>query len=185
MRSHAACTRCTTVQRKSTHTVKVRRSSKASGFTIIEVLIVVMIIAFLAGMAVPYWEENLATSRDAKRKADLRVMVLALEAYNRTNGEYPDTLGVWRGDAPAFGGFGYDAAGYIPGLVPTFMQALPKDPDSNYPAGDQGYVYNSDGTDFKLIANQLAESIGAGDPFYDPQRPGDTFAFSTPGAYNW
>lgn len=156
-----------------------------SGFTIIEMLIVVAILAMLAGVLVPVLEDSSASARDARRAADLKAVQAALEAYKRVNGSYPDTSGAWQGDSTGDGGYGYDATGYIPGLVPQFMQALPKDPDSVYPDATNGYMYRSDGTDYKFALNGTPESFPAGNPFFDPQRTTTAWQVSTPGGYNW
>ena len=103
--------------------------NRRAGFTIIELLIVVTILSLLAGALVPVLEENLSDSRDTRRMADLKNLSWAIQAYHAVNGSFPDTGGAWQGDPPAYGGLGYDAAGYVPGLVPQFIQTLPRDPD--------------------------------------------------------
>ena len=158
---------------------------KQAGFTIIEMLIVVTILAMLAGILVPVLEDSQKSARDARRSADLKTVQVALEAYKRENGVYPSTGGSWQGDAPSYGGFGYDASGYIPDLVPTFIQALPKDPDSSIPVADRGYFYRSNGADYKFGAHKTPESFEAGNPFIDPTRPTTSWMVSTPSAYNW
>ena len=159
---------------------------RQAGFTIIEMLIVVTILAMLAGILIPVLEDAAQASRDARRASDLKTVQAALESYKRVQGTYPDTGGAFQGDAPNFGGMGYDAAGYIPALVPDFMQALPKDPSSEFPdANDGGYMYASDGTDYKMVINISPESYPAGNPFFDPQRPNSAWQVSSPGGYNW
>lgn len=158
---------------------------RQSGFTIIEMLVVVTILAMLAGILVPVLEDGARSARDARRAADLKTMQSALESYKRANGEYPSTNGRWWGDAPVFGSRGYDANGYIPALVPDFLPALPKDPDSEYPKNDMGYVYRSDGTDYKFLANKTPESFPEGNPFTDSVRPTLAWQISTPAAYTW
>ena len=164
--------------------MKLKKRAQA-GFTIIEMLIVVTILAMLTGILVPVLEDSQKAARDARRSADLKAVQASLEAYKRVNGQYPSTGGAWQGDAPSFGGLGYDATGYIPGLVPNFMQALPKDPDASIPVDDRGYFYRSDGDDYKFGAHKTPESFDAGNPFIDPSRPTTSWMVSTPGAYNW
>lgn len=158
---------------------------RQAGFTIIEMLIVVTILAMLAGVLVPVLEDSSSSARDARRAADLKAVQAALEAYKRVNGVYPDTNNAWQGDAQNRGGLGYDAAGYIPGLVPTYMQALPKDPDSNNPTADDGYAYRSNGTDYKFMLEGTPESFPAGNPFFDPTRAAAAWQVSSPGGYNF
>ncbi|MBC8404983.1 MAG: type II secretion system protein [Planctomycetes bacterium] len=160
---------------------------RQAGFTIIEMLIVVTILAMLAGVLVPILQEGQSTARDSRRMADLRSVQSALADYYHENGGYPNTSGEWFGDATDVGGKGYAADGYIPGLVPNFLTALPSDPDSQYPNATDGYMFKSDGTDYKFVLDATPEdedSFAEGFPFYDPQRA-DGWMICTPGGYGW
>ena len=161
------------------HPVKNRQA----GFTIIEMLIVVTILALLAGVLVPVLQEGQQTARDSRRMQDLRTVQSALADFFRAEGEYPDTSDEWQNDNDD----GYGAAGYIPGLVPDYLPALPRDPDNQYPTATAHYMYRSDGTDYKFVLNgtpEDADSFAEGFPFYDPERA-DSWMVCTPGAYNW
>ncbi|MFQ5748399.1 MAG: prepilin-type N-terminal cleavage/methylation domain-containing protein [Planctomycetota bacterium] len=159
---------------------------RQKGFTIIEMLIVVSILAMLTAILVPVLDDSAKSSRDARRAADLKSVQAALEAYKRENGVYPSTNNQWWGDAPSYGGKDYQGAkAYIPGMVPNFMPSLPKDPDPQYPSGDKGYLYRSDGKNYKFLANKTPESFKKGNPFYDPKRKTFAWQISTPGGYKW
>jgi len=161
------------------------KRQRQAGFTIIEMLIVVTILAMLAGILVPVLENAAQSSRDSRRASDLKSVQSALESFKRVNGAYPDTTGAWSGDSAADGGLGYDATGYIPGLVPDFIPVLPKDPSADYPNATGGYRYRSDGTDFKFCINESPESFPTGNPFFDPARAATAWQVSSPGGYNW
>lgn len=162
------------------------KTNKQSGFTIIEMLIVVTILAMLAGILIPVLEDAASSSRDARRASDLKTMQTALASFQRVNGAYPDTLGAWSGDATGVGtSHGYDAVGYCPGLVPDFMPALPKDPSPDLPNATEGYQYRSDGTNYKFIALGGPETFPTGNPFFDPTNTTTGWQVSTPGGYNW
>ena len=148
-------------------------------------LIVVTILAMLAGILIPVLEDAAKSARDARRSADLKVCQSALESYHRVVGTYPDTGDEWFGDMSDNGSYGYDAAGYIPGMVPDYLPALAKDPDSQYPTASAGYMYRSDATDYKFVVNGTPESYPAGNPFYDPQRATTAWQISSPRGYNW
>lgn len=158
---------------------------RKAGFTIIELLIVVLVIAMLAGILVPVLADSAAAARDARRGHDLRAIQSALADYHEDFGVYPTTNGNWQGDAQGDGGMGYGATGYIPGLVPDYLPALPKDPDPRYPNATMGYAYRSDGADFKCIARGTPESYGPSNPFRDPSAPLTNWQVSSPGGYNW
>jgi prepilin-type N-terminal cleavage/methylation domain-containing protein len=167
--------------------MKEHKMKRQAGFTIIEMLIVVTILAMLAGILVPVLQEGQQTARDSRRMADLRSVQSALADYYREFGSYPNTSGAWQGDATDVGGLGYAATGYIPGLVPNHLTALPRDPDAQFPNATDGYMYRSDGTDYKFVLDGTPEdpaSFAEGFPFYDPQRT-DSWMITTPGAYTW
>ena len=64
-------------------------SSKRSGFTIIEILVVVSIIGLLSAVVLVGLTSFRQRGRDARRVADLRQVQNALELYYAKNGEYP------------------------------------------------------------------------------------------------
>ncbi|MDA0666841.1 MAG: type II secretion system protein [Planctomycetota bacterium] len=163
------------------------KTNRKSGFTIIEMLIVVTILAMLAGILIPVLEDAAKSSRDSRRASDLKTMQTALASYNRVNGAYPDTNGAWWGDASGVGtNHGYGVTGsYCPGLVPDFMPALPKDPSADLPDATNGYQYQSDGIDYKFSAKGGPETFPTGNPFYDSQNPTTVWSISTPGGYNY
>jgi type II secretory pathway pseudopilin PulG len=149
-------------------------------------LIVVAILALLAGILVPVLEDAARSSRDARRAADLKSVRSALAAYKAANGSYPSTGGEWWGDAPTFGGRAYSGAtAYIPGLVPDWLPILPRDPSPAYPTADQGYAYRSDGVDYKFMAHKTPDNYPPSNPFYDPARPTEAWMVATAGAHVW
>lgn len=60
-------------------------------FTLIEILVVTTIIVLLTGTATVAYTAFLKQSRDAKRKADLGQLSVALEMYRSNNDTYPTT----------------------------------------------------------------------------------------------
>ena len=63
---------------------------KSSGFTLIEILVVVTIIGLLTLTAVVTYGAFLKQSMDAKRKGDLGQISAALEMYRSINNTYPE-----------------------------------------------------------------------------------------------
>jgi prepilin-type N-terminal cleavage/methylation domain-containing protein len=165
--------------------MQMAQPTKNRGFTIIEMLIVVTILAMLAGILVPVLEDGAAESRDSRRSADLRSVSTALANHFEVNGSYPTTSDAWFGDAPTYGSMSYDGAGYIPGIVPNYLGALPRDPDKNFPnATDKGYMYRSDGKDYKFVI-VTGQSFDERTTFFDPTRPDTGWQVSSPGGYSW
>ena len=70
---------------------RLRQLSKfSSGFTLIEVIIVVTILSLLITSVMIYVIPTLNRGRDSRRKADLRKIADALEEYRNDKGSYPE-----------------------------------------------------------------------------------------------
>lgn len=66
------------------------RPSSKSGFTLIEMLVVISLIGILAALALVSFGNAQKQARDATRKSDIRQYQTSLEVYgNLTNGLYP------------------------------------------------------------------------------------------------
>jgi prepilin-type N-terminal cleavage/methylation domain-containing protein len=156
-----------------------------SGFTLVEVMVAIGVVAILAAILIPSMNAGSAQSRDAERKADLRTLQGALELYKKEYGRYPEGCNVLASDANQnaawIGGNDYisgqvgtdyecpgGSAEYIrndlsstpevENFAPQFIPVLPTDPRLN--GSDSGYVYitNPDGTVYKLMALNTVET---------------------------
>lgn len=157
------------------------------GFTLIELLVVISIISLLATLAVTSLQNAQKKSRDTRRRSDLKQVSTALELYFDTNSGYPSTSGAWWGYCSTYGSHPTSGAnGWVPNLAPTYMGALPLDPK---PIGTNGcYLYRSDGTDYKLLANTTVEAtlpVPITDAMYDPYPRTTSFTIYTHGARTW
>jgi general secretion pathway protein G len=70
----------------STHDVR-----KISGFTLIEVMVVVVILSILAAIVVPRIMDRPEQARITKAKSDIRALEAALNLYRLDNMTYPTT----------------------------------------------------------------------------------------------
>ena len=64
-------------------------TKKVSGFTLLELLIVMAIIGVLASIGIATYGTVQSKARDARRKSDLENVARALEMYRNDEGEYP------------------------------------------------------------------------------------------------
>ena len=92
-----------------------------SGFTIIELLIVIAIIGILAGLVLNNFQGAQAKSRDVQRKTRINSIHGKLEEYYNNNGGYPDgalSTTVLPGiDAQALNDAAGTAMGYTGGFI--------------------------------------------------------------------
>lgn len=103
---------------------------KHSGFTIVELLIVIVVIAILAAITIVAYNGIQQRARDSQRQSDVKTIVKALELYYVDNGQYPSS-----GCAIACSvntswsttrDVGWDSL--VSQLVPTYISSLPRDP---------------------------------------------------------
>lgn len=83
--------------------------NKQSGFTIVELLIVIVVIAILAAITIVAYNGIQSRARDTDRKADISALAKALNLYNVDNGNYAET---GSGCGSAGNGVGYVAYDY-------------------------------------------------------------------------
>jgi prepilin-type N-terminal cleavage/methylation domain-containing protein len=126
-------------------------SSRTSyGFTIVELLIVIVVIAILATISIVAYNGIQARARDSQRQEDVKTIVKALELYYIDNGKYPlsncvsgcTINGSWSNTND---GSWQNLAAL---LVPKYLSSLPSDPNPSMgttplSVGRYGYAYYS------------------------------------------
>jgi len=66
-------------------------NARRTGFTLIEVLVVIVVIAILATLVAPNIFRNVGDARTATAKTQIESLGTALDAYRLDNGSYPST----------------------------------------------------------------------------------------------
>ncbi|MDG2338238.1 MAG: type II secretion system major pseudopilin GspG [Gammaproteobacteria bacterium] len=109
---------------------------QSKGFTLIEILVVMAIIAMLAVMVAPnLFRQQAGAMRDVAL-TEISTLEAALDIYRLDVGEYPDSLeGLMENDT--------DRASWN---GPYLRRAVPTDPWGN------DYVYESSGREFTLLS---------------------------------
>ena len=118
--------------------------SSTSGFTLIEIMVVIIILGILVGLIVPRFMEKPEKARRVKAQLQIESISTALKEYKLDTGDYPTTEQGLQAlvEKPSIGKIPkkYPAKGYLP--------KIPKDP------WDNDYIYISPGEhgDFDLIS---------------------------------
>jgi general secretion pathway protein G len=68
-----------------------RSASRRSGFTLIEILVVIVVIAILATLVAPNIFQHVGAAKSATAKSQVEMLGAALDAYRLDNGTYPST----------------------------------------------------------------------------------------------
>lgn len=125
-----------------------------SGFTIVELLIVIVVIGILAAIVIVAYNGVAGRSKDNRRSAELASVQKALEHFYIDNGGYPKCSSTGPNTAPAFSS-GTLTACLSDDLVPKYMSTLPTDPTND---GDL-YVYRYAAGYKKLSANSFKSDV--------------------------
>lgn len=101
--------------------MKLEKQKTVFGFILIELLIVVAVIAVISALIWVPLSNHQKKARDAKRKADLNDIQIALQLYYQDFGRYPGnqntTYSSLTPNSP-----------WIPDLDSTYIKELPRDP---------------------------------------------------------
>lgn len=120
------------------------------GFTLIELMVVVAIVFFLAAISVPQYFKYLARVKQAEVAVNLASLHTAMQAFYAEHGQYPITLG------------GADGAGWAPagykggGKQESFLYTY----GLNVPGGQEGvhYFSGSLGTPVEFLGATYVEN---------------------------
>ncbi|MBM3276355.1 MAG: type II secretion system protein GspG [Gemmatimonadetes bacterium] len=126
---------------------------RARGFTLIEILVVIVVVAILATLVAPNVFQHVGTAKATTAKSQIEMLGSALDAYRLDNGAYPSTQQ------------GLQALMEVPTLDPPtnwrgpyLRKAVPLDP------WGRAYVYVSPGevnpTGFDLLSLGADGALG-------------------------
>lgn len=127
------------------------------GFTLVELLVVISIIAVLAVIGMVVFSGVQKGARDAKRRGDINAISKALEIFKSINGSYPTTKAIscesnWDTFATALN---------------PYMQSLPKDPQNICDwSNGKFYKYHSNGAFYQVAASLENTSSATGNFTY-------------------
>ena len=119
------------------------------GFTLLEILIVVVIIGILAGLAIPKFNKTIETAKGKEAYVTLETLRTAERMYYLDYGSYTSIVGM---------------GGPFSQLVPDY---LPENPNRNYPDGNWGYAYWTSSSLPRVVARRLG---GAYSPIGGPYK---------------
>lgn len=72
---------------------RIQKQRKSHGFTIVELLVVIVVIAILAGLVITSYMGIQQRARDSERQTDMRELATALELFRSDNNFYPKWSG--------------------------------------------------------------------------------------------
>lgn len=144
------------------------RTRSTSGFTFLELMVVIVILGVLAALISGNFVTSLKKGRDARRKSDLTQIQNTLELYYEDKKAYPTPM---------------NTVPYLPlgesfcetnpcGSTKVYMQRMPSDP-----TGGNTYFYESDGTYYRIYAcmeNNLDKGPGVDQNGYQDNGGSDT-----------
>lgn len=105
-------------------------NSKKQGFTIVELLIVVVVIGVLAAIVIVAYNGITASANDSKRVSDLRSLAKVIEIYKVENGGYPRCGATGPNTTPSLSS-GTAQSCLADELVPNYIGAIPVDPTNS------------------------------------------------------
>lgn len=106
---------------------------RSAGFTMVEILVVISIIALLATLSIVAMGHANRTSNREKTKAYIKAIELNLERFKNDNGTYPRPKEGSEGTTTTVSGNNYSVGGAI-----ALYQALTADGDDGLEGGDTG-----------------------------------------------
>ena len=111
----------------------VERARRRRGFTLVELLVVIVVLAVLAAIVLPKFMDSSKRSKESALKSDLKLLRNAVGLFQTDTGAYPKTLADLA--ATAAPAAGLDSAGADATITASewhgpYLQEVPPDPVS-------------------------------------------------------
>ncbi|MFB0964557.1 MAG: type II secretion system protein [Patescibacteria group bacterium] len=126
-----------------------RTKARYGGFTLVELIVTVSVIATIAVLGVVYGNGYKASSNNAERLSDVDTLKLAAESYSRAKGDYPEPTGnrIYFDSNGAYehsatGSYGVSGTATSDLFGSEFLAEVPKDPETG---NFYGYGKRKDG----------------------------------------
>ena len=139
---------------KKASPAKSRFARRSVGFTLVELMVVIVIMGILVTIGTFAFQSSQKKSRDSRRKSDLNQVTKALEMYNTDVGTYPSGGTAATADAGKIIGCGDTTKvvcnwgeSFYNTTKATYMVKLPKDPKEH-----RTYYYERIGNGYRLYA---------------------------------
>ena len=116
-------------------------TGRRRGFTLVELLVVMAIIATLLTIAVPRYFRSLQRSREAVLKQDLATLRESIDKFQGDTGKYPQTLAVL--------------------VEKRYLRSIPVDPIAK--TADKWIILNSDDPDDNGVKDVKSGAEGMGE----------------------
>lgn len=127
--------------------------NKSKGYTLIEIVVVISIMATLSAIIYSSFDASRAKSRDQKRISDISTIQISLEQYFQKNGIYPLTLSL---------------------LVPTYLSGIPTDPSTNMDYSGNYFPISKGSSSNNCVSYQLWTSFEQGNMYLNSKRGFDS-----------
>lgn len=124
---------------------------RQTGFTIVELLIVIVVIAILATISIVAYNGIQGRARDSGRLSDMKTITKALEIYKINNGSYPSPVSTLNASGWEVSTTGTTATNFLSALVSSNgVSKIPVDPvntgnpaslNPSYSANEYEYFY--------------------------------------------
>jgi prepilin-type N-terminal cleavage/methylation domain-containing protein len=123
---------------------------RVSGFTIVELLIVIVVIAILAAIVIVAYNGVQGRARDSRRLQDAETIVKALEAYKVTHGNYPPAVSTAGAAGWEVSTNGTSATNFLSALVSSTdgVSKIPVDPVNTGVVGDLSPASNKNNFEY-------------------------------------